>query len=59
MAIDIDELMSPSEDEIEVDEWHPEKPEKGRRASKKAKTTGVRLGLGSAFNFKLVIETER
>ncbi|XP_041657997.1 kinesin family member 4 isoform X2 [Cheilinus undulatus] len=42
MAINIEELMSPSEDENEeeADEWHPEKPEKGRRASKKPKATG-------------------
>lgn len=48
LAINIEELMSPSEDENEVeeDEWRPEKPEKGRRTSKKQKTTGVRLGLG-------------
>lgn len=43
-AINIEELMSPSEDEKddEEDEWRPEKPEKGRRNSKKSKTTGVR-----------------
>ncbi|XP_042286191.1 kinesin family member 4 [Thunnus maccoyii] len=42
MAINIEELMSPSEDENEQeeDEWRPEKAEKGRRTSKKAKTTG-------------------
>ncbi|XP_049890192.1 kinesin family member 4 [Epinephelus moara] len=44
MAINIEELMSPSEDEeadeVEEDEWRPEKPEKGRRASKKPKATG-------------------
>lgn len=46
MAINIEELMSPSEEEEEEeDEWRPEKPEKGRRASKKPKATGVRLGL--------------
>ncbi|XP_047463966.1 kinesin family member 4 [Mugil cephalus] len=41
-AINIEELMSPSEDEKEEeeDEWRPEKPEKGRRNSKKSKTTG-------------------
>ncbi|XP_054481251.1 LOW QUALITY PROTEIN: kinesin family member 4 [Anoplopoma fimbria] len=40
-AINIEELMSPSEDENgEVDEWRPEKPEKGRRISKKPKATG-------------------
>lgn len=35
--------MSPSEDdnEEEEDEWRPEKPEKGRRVSKKPKATGV------------------
>lgn len=43
MAINIEELMSPSEDDDddEEDEWHPEKSEKGRRVSKKTKTTGV------------------
>lgn len=47
MAIKVEELMSPSEDENEEeeDEWRPEKPEKGRRISKKPKATGVRLGL--------------
>ncbi|KAG7223361.1 hypothetical protein INR49_015717, partial [Caranx melampygus] len=41
MAINIEELMSPSEDEEdEEDEWRPEKTEKGRRASKKPKATG-------------------
>ncbi|XP_070699544.1 kinesin family member 4 [Pempheris klunzingeri] len=42
MAINIEELMSPSEEENEEegDEWRPEKPEKGRRTSKKPKTTG-------------------
>lgn len=41
-TIDIEELMSPSEEEDEVvDEWRPEKPEKGRRVSKKPKATGV------------------
>lgn len=42
-AINIEELMSPSENESdeEEDEWRPEKPEKGRRVSKKAKATGV------------------
>ncbi|KAM9846585.1 kinesin family member 4 [Aulostomus maculatus] len=41
MAINIEELMSPSEDEDEEsDEWRPEKPEKGRRNSKKPKATG-------------------
>lgn len=35
--------MSPSEEESEEeeDEWRPEKPEKSRRVSKKAKATGV------------------
>lgn len=34
--------MSPSEEEDEAeDEWRPEKPEKGRRVSKKPKATGV------------------
>lgn len=35
--------MSPSEEESEEeeDEWRPEKAEKGRRVSKKAKATGV------------------
>lgn len=47
MAINVEELMSPSEDENEEeeDEWRPEKPEKGRRTSKKPKGTGVRLQL--------------
>lgn len=42
-TIDIEELMSPSEDENEgePDEWRPEKPEKMRRTSKKPKATGV------------------
>ncbi|XP_051257827.1 kinesin family member 4 [Dicentrarchus labrax] len=42
MAINIEEIMSPSEDENdeEEDEWRPEKPEKGRRNSKKPKATG-------------------
>ncbi|XP_071316342.1 kinesin family member 4 [Trachinotus anak] len=42
MAISIEELMSPSEDENEEeeDEWRPEKLEKGRRTSKKPKATG-------------------
>ncbi|KAM6906832.1 kinesin family member 4 [Xenentodon cancila] len=42
MAISVAELMSPSEDEKdeEEDEWLPEKPEKGRRPSRKAKLTG-------------------
>ncbi|XP_031713116.1 kinesin family member 4 [Anarrhichthys ocellatus] len=41
-TISIEELMSPSEDESggEQDEWRPEKPEKGRRTSKKPKATG-------------------
>ncbi|KAM9348795.1 kinesin family member 4 [Symphorus nematophorus] len=41
-AIQVEELMSPSEDEndTEEDEWRPEKPEKGRRMSKKPKATG-------------------
>ncbi|TNN86865.1 Chromosome-associated kinesin KIF4 [Liparis tanakae] len=41
-TIDIEELISPSEDENEgePDEWRPEKPEKMRRTSKKAKATG-------------------
>lgn len=53
MAINIEELMSPSEDENEEDEWRPEKTEKGRRISKKTKATGVSLGLGlkSSSNF--------
>uniref|UniRef100_A0A7N6C1L0 Kinesin-like protein n=1 Tax=Anabas testudineus TaxID=64144 RepID=A0A7N6C1L0_ANATE len=39
MTIKVEELMSPSEDENEEeeDEWRPEKPEKGRRISKKPK----------------------
>lgn len=42
-TIYIDELMSPSEDESSDDEddWRPEKPEKGRRVSRKTKATGV------------------
>ncbi|XP_041808207.1 kinesin family member 4 isoform X2 [Chelmon rostratus] len=42
MAINIEELMSSSEDENdkEEDEWQPSKPEKGRRISKKQKATG-------------------
>ncbi|KAG7516018.1 hypothetical protein JOB18_020538 [Solea senegalensis] len=42
MAIKIEDLVSPSEDEneLEEEEWRPEKPEKGRRASKKSKATG-------------------
>lgn len=41
MAINIEELISPSEDENEdeEDDWQPEKPEKGRR-TKKTKATG-------------------
>ncbi|XP_068585628.1 kinesin family member 4 [Cebidichthys violaceus] len=41
-TICIEELMSPSEDESggEQDEWRPERPEKGRRTSKKPKATG-------------------
>lgn len=48
MTINIEELMSPSEDENEgeEDEWRPEKVEKGRRISKKPKATGVTLELG-------------
>lgn len=57
MAIDMEELMSPSEEE-EEDEWRPEKPEKGRRNSKKPKATGVRLcrteGIFTLLIFKLV-----
>ncbi|KAM8835043.1 kinesin family member 4 isoform 1-T1 [Synchiropus picturatus] len=41
MAINMEELMSPSEDdEEEESEWRPEKVEKGRKAPKKAKATG-------------------
>ncbi|KAM8899993.1 kinesin family member 4 isoform 2-T4 [Spinachia spinachia] len=42
ITIDVEELMSPSEDEREgeQDEWRPEKLDKGSRISKKAKTTG-------------------
>lgn len=42
-TINMEEIMSPSEEESEEeeDEWRPEKPEKGRRVSKKAKATGV------------------
>ncbi|XP_008288314.1 kinesin family member 4 [Stegastes partitus] len=41
-TINVEELMSPSEDEGEEEgeEWRPERAEKGRRASKKSKTTG-------------------
>ncbi|XP_030602482.1 chromosome-associated kinesin KIF4-like isoform X2 [Archocentrus centrarchus] len=41
-AIDIEELMSPSEDESEkeAEEWRPEKHERGRKTSKKPKQTG-------------------
>ncbi|XP_071384275.1 chromosome-associated kinesin KIF4-like isoform X1 [Centroberyx affinis] len=41
-AINVEELMSASEDENEEeeDEWRPEKNEKGRRNSKKSKATG-------------------
>lgn len=41
-TINIEELMSPSEDENEeeTEEWRPEKQERGRRVSKKAKQTG-------------------
>lgn len=41
VAISIEDLMSPSEDEKdeEEDEWRPEKP--ARRVSKKPKATGV------------------
>lgn len=41
-TIYIEDLMSPSENESEEEEeWRPEKPEKGRRVSKKTKATGV------------------
>lgn len=44
-TINVEELMSPSEDENEEeeeeDEWRPLKNEKGRRVSKKPKATGV------------------
>ncbi|KAM4544719.1 kinesin family member 4 [Odontesthes bonariensis] len=41
-AINVAELMSPSEDENEeeAEEWRPEKPPKARRPSKKTKSTG-------------------
>ncbi|XP_072231049.1 kinesin family member 4 [Leuresthes tenuis] len=40
-AIDVAELMSPSEDdEEEADEWRPEKTQKARRPSKKTRSTG-------------------
>lgn len=42
-AIDVLDLMSSSEGEKEEDEWRPERAEKGRRVSKKAKAIGVRL----------------
>lgn len=43
-TINVTELLSPSEEENEdeVDEWLPENAEKGPRASKKPKLTGVR-----------------
>ncbi len=52
MAINIEELMSPSEDEMDEkeDEWRPDKPEKGRRISKKPKATGVGLRLELVLN---------
>ncbi|XP_076024662.1 kinesin family member 4 [Genypterus blacodes] len=42
MAINVEELIMPSdeENEEEEDEWRPEKNEKGRRMSKKSKATG-------------------
>nr|XP_019941626.1 PREDICTED: chromosome-associated kinesin KIF4A [Paralichthys olivaceus] len=40
MAINVEELMSDENESEEEEEWRPEKPEKGRRASKKPKTTG-------------------
>ncbi|XP_037323979.2 kinesin family member 4 [Pungitius pungitius] len=42
MTINVEELMSPSEDESEEepDEWRPERLDKGHRISKKAKATG-------------------
>ena len=48
MTIEIEELMSPSEDENEEeeDEWRPVKTEKSRRNSKKTNATGVSLRLG-------------
>lgn len=58
MAINVEELLSPSEDENEdeEDEWRPEKPDKGRRTSKKPKATGVGLivGLGTSSNWSCV-----
>ncbi|MEQ2284894.1 hypothetical protein AMECASPLE_026262, partial [Ameca splendens] len=43
-TINVTELLSPSEDEneeeVEVEEWRPEKVEKGRRAFRKPKLTG-------------------
>lgn len=55
MAINVEELISPSEDENEEeeDEWRPEKNEKGRRISKKSKATGVRLCLELAMKLSL------
>ncbi|TRY62448.1 hypothetical protein DNTS_035802 [Danionella cerebrum] len=38
--IDLDELISPSESEKEDDDWRPEKNDKTRRVSKKAKLNG-------------------
>ncbi|KAL6099045.1 kif4a [Pungitius sinensis] len=42
ITINVEELMSPSEDESEEepDEWRPERLDKGHRISKKAKATG-------------------
>ncbi|XP_061596036.1 kinesin family member 4 [Cololabis saira] len=41
LTISVAELTSPSEDEKEEEEeWRPQKPEKGRRPSRKAKQTG-------------------
>lgn len=47
-AIDLDELVSPSESE-EEDEWRPEKKERNRRGSKKSKMTGVRKRMTSVY----------
>lgn len=56
MTIKVEELMSPSEDENEEeeDEWRPEKPEKGRRISKKPKANGVRLWIRTVVILRLI-----
>ena len=54
MAINMEDIMSNSdkeEDEEEEDEWQPEKKDKGRRGSRKAKATGVRYSPVTILNF--------